>query len=91
MARCPTCGVKDVLNLQVSVDILQEVIVFCGYDDCDFAKRIVRTRTRGGQPIWVSSLPAKEMSLGPAERSCGHVVSCIPAHRNRRTNFEGDS
>ena len=59
MARCPTCGVKDVLNLQVSVEVLEEVIVSCGYYDCDFAKRIVRTSTRDGQPIGVSNLPGE--------------------------------
>lgn len=56
MARCPSCGVKDVLNLQVSVGGLEEVIVSCGYDVCDFAKRMVRTTTRDGQPIQVPSL-----------------------------------
>jgi Zn ribbon nucleic-acid-binding protein len=64
MARCPSCGVKDVLNLQVSVDILEEVIVSCGYSDCNFAKRIVRTSTRDGQPIWIPSLPGKEDAIG---------------------------
>lgn len=64
MARCPSCGVKDVLNLQVSVDVLDEVIVSCGYDACDFAKRIVRTRTRDGQPIWISSLPGEGDAVG---------------------------
>ena len=59
MARCPTCGVKDILNLQVSEGILEEVMVSCGYHDCDFAKRIVRTSTRDGQPIWVPSLPGE--------------------------------
>ena len=57
MARCPTCGVKDVLNLQVSMEIFEEVMVSCGYHDCDFAKRIVRTSTRDGQPMWVANLP----------------------------------
>lgn len=64
MARCPTCGVKDVLNLQVRVDILEEVVVSCGYDDCDFAKRIVRTSTRDGQPIRVPSLPGEGNAVG---------------------------
>ncbi|MCY4460623.1 MAG: hypothetical protein OXC26_09570 [Albidovulum sp.] len=53
MARCPTCGKKDILNLEVSVDIVAEVIVSCGWNDCDFAKRIVRTTTKDGQPIFV--------------------------------------
>ena len=64
MARCPSCGVKDVLNLQVSVGILEEVLVSCGYHDCDFAKRIVRTSTRDGQPIRVSSLPGEGDAIG---------------------------
>lgn len=64
MARCPSCGLKDVLNLQVSMDNSGEVIVSCGYYDCDFAKRIVRTRTRGGQPIQVSSLPGEGVAVG---------------------------
>lgn len=57
MARCPTCGIKDILNLQVSVGILEEVIVSYSYYDCNFAKRIVRTTTRGGQSIEVPNLP----------------------------------
>ena len=59
MARCPTCGVKDVLNLEVSVDIVAKIIVSCGWHDCDFAKRIVRTTTKDGQPIWVPSVPGE--------------------------------
>ena len=56
MARCPTCGAKDVLNLQVSMGVFEEVLVSCGYHDCDFVKRIVRTSTRDGQPIRVANL-----------------------------------
>ena len=64
MGRCPSCGVKDVLNLQVSVGILEEVIVSCGWADCDFAKRIVRTKTKDGQPTRVSSLPGEGDVIG---------------------------
>jgi Zn ribbon nucleic-acid-binding protein len=64
MARCPTCLTKDVLNLQVTVDVLPEVMVSCGYYDCEFAKRIVRTSRGGGQPIWVSSLPGEGDVVG---------------------------
>ena len=59
MARCPTCGLKDVLNVQVSGGILTEAMVSCGNYDCDFAKRIVRTATKDGGPIWVPSLPGE--------------------------------
>lgn len=55
-ARCPTCGAKDILNLQVSVGILEEVIVSCGYYDCEFAKRIVRTTTGDDKLMRVSGL-----------------------------------
>ena len=51
MARCPTCETKDILGVELSVDLIPEVIVSCGFDDCEFAKRIVRT----GQ--WVENIP----------------------------------
>ncbi len=58
LARCPSCGVKDILNLRVSEDMFEQVqvIVSCGYDDCDFAKRIVRATTEDSQPAWFSKL-----------------------------------
>ena len=55
LARCPTCGINDMLEMQVGVrdnpagDAV--VFVWCGFHDCEFAKRIVRT---GG---WVESVP----------------------------------
>jgi len=42
MARCPSCGAKDALNMGVNRGTLVEVIVSCAYPECDFAKRIVR-------------------------------------------------
>ena len=53
-ARCPSCEQKDMLGLQVSVGILTEVIVSCGFFDCDFAKRIVRSADRYGAPLVVA-------------------------------------
>ena len=42
-ARCPTCGVKDIVNVALDTsDSVMEVIVSCGWHDCDFAKKIVR-------------------------------------------------
>ena len=66
MARCPTCGVKDVLNVHLSGGILTEVIVSCGYHDCDFAKRIVRNATKDGGPIWVPELPGEGDTFEPS-------------------------
>ena len=42
-ARCPKCGVKNILGLDVHGDQPSgwEVLVSCGYHTCSFAKRIV--------------------------------------------------
>ena len=47
LARCPTCGINDMLEMEVGVrdDPAGSAVVFvwCGFHDCEFAKRIVRT------------------------------------------------
>ena len=41
-ARCPTCGMKDIVNVTLDAsDHGMEVIVSCGWHDCSFAQRIV--------------------------------------------------
>ena len=46
LARCPTCGINDMLEMEVGVrnDPAGSAVVFvwCGFHDCEFAKRIVR-------------------------------------------------
>lgn len=50
LARCPTCGINGMLEMEVGVrgnpagDAV--VFVWCGFHDCEFAKRIVRTGRR---------------------------------------------
>ena len=42
-ARCPKCGMKNILGLDVSGEHSYgwTVLVFCGYHTCSFAKRVV--------------------------------------------------
>ena len=57
MARCPNCEIKDILGMDVTEDIPSAVvIVSCGFHDCDFAKRIVRTMRKDGRPLWVAQI-----------------------------------
>ena len=53
LARCPTCGMKDMLGVEVGAEEFAVAFVSCGFFDCDFAKRVVR---RDGLPMTVDQL-----------------------------------